>query len=87
MNWNRVEGNWRQLKGKVKEQGANLPMTIWTGSQGSWQQLRANSVLSRELALHFKNACSPPLPLNRLPVQPRPEIGPLSDYSIRRRRR
>lgn len=24
MDWNRIEGNWKQLKGKVKEQWANL---------------------------------------------------------------
>jgi uncharacterized protein YjbJ (UPF0337 family) len=24
MDWNRVEGNWKQLKGKVKEQWGNL---------------------------------------------------------------
>jgi uncharacterized protein YjbJ (UPF0337 family) len=24
MDWNRVEGNWKQMKGKVKEQGDKL---------------------------------------------------------------
>jgi uncharacterized protein YjbJ (UPF0337 family) len=24
MDWNRVEGNWKQLKGKIKEQWGNL---------------------------------------------------------------
>ncbi len=24
MDWNRVEGNWKQIKGKVKEQWGNL---------------------------------------------------------------
>jgi uncharacterized protein YjbJ (UPF0337 family) len=24
MDWNRVEGNWKQLKGKVKEKWGNL---------------------------------------------------------------
>ena len=24
MNWDRVQGNWKQLKGKVKEQWGNL---------------------------------------------------------------
>jgi uncharacterized protein YjbJ (UPF0337 family) len=24
MNWDRIEGNWKQLKGKVKEQWAKL---------------------------------------------------------------
>jgi len=24
MDWNRVEGNWKQLKGKAKEQWGNL---------------------------------------------------------------
>jgi uncharacterized protein YjbJ (UPF0337 family) len=24
MDWNRIEGNWKQLKGKVKEQWGNL---------------------------------------------------------------
>ena len=30
MDWNFVEGNWKQLKGKVKEQGAALPTKIST---------------------------------------------------------
>ena len=24
MDWNRVEGNWKQVKGKIKEQWGNL---------------------------------------------------------------
>ncbi len=24
MDWNRIEGNWKQLKGKIKEQWGNL---------------------------------------------------------------
>lgn len=24
MNWDRIEGNWKQMKGKVKEQWGNL---------------------------------------------------------------
>jgi uncharacterized protein YjbJ (UPF0337 family) len=30
MDWNRVEGNWKQLKGNIKSNGASSPMTIWT---------------------------------------------------------
>jgi hypothetical protein len=29
MDWNRVEGNWKQTKGKIKESGANSPTTIF----------------------------------------------------------
>jgi hypothetical protein len=30
MDWDRVEGNWKQFKGRVKEKWGNPPMTIWT---------------------------------------------------------
>ena len=30
MNWDRVEGNWKQVKGKVKEQWGRLTMTTLT---------------------------------------------------------
>ena len=30
MNWDKVEGNWKQLKGSVKEQWGNLLMIILT---------------------------------------------------------
>src|SRR5262245_6816144 len=32
MDWNRVEGNWKQIKGKVKEKWGILPTTIWIRS-------------------------------------------------------
>ena len=28
MNWDRVEGNWKQVKGKVKEQWGRLTVVI-----------------------------------------------------------
>ena len=30
MDWNRVEGNWKQVRGKVKESGASSLMTTST---------------------------------------------------------
>ena len=30
MDWNRLEGNWKQMKGKVKEQWASSLTTIST---------------------------------------------------------
>ncbi len=32
MDWNRVEGNWKQVKGKVKEQWGSSPTMTWTRS-------------------------------------------------------
>src|SRR5438067_222059 len=32
MDWNRVEGNWKQVRGKVKESGASSLMTTSTSS-------------------------------------------------------
>ena len=29
MNWDIVEGNWKQFKGKVKAQWGDLPTIIW----------------------------------------------------------
>jgi uncharacterized protein YjbJ (UPF0337 family) len=33
MDWNRVEENWKQMKGKVKEKWGNLTDSIWTELQ------------------------------------------------------
>jgi uncharacterized protein YjbJ (UPF0337 family) len=36
MNWDRVEGNWKQITGKVKEQWGNLTdddLTVINGKQ------------------------------------------------------
>ena len=30
MDWNRVEGNWKQFKGAAKEKWGKLPTTILT---------------------------------------------------------
>ena len=32
MDWNRVEGNWKEMKGKIKEQWGKLTDTILTSS-------------------------------------------------------
>jgi uncharacterized protein YjbJ (UPF0337 family) len=39
MDWNRFEGNWRQLKGKVKEQWGNLTDDDLTMIGGKRDQL------------------------------------------------
>ena len=39
MDWNRVEGNWKQLKGKVKEQWGNLTDDDLTAINGQRDQL------------------------------------------------
>jgi uncharacterized protein YjbJ (UPF0337 family) len=39
MDWNRVEGNWKQLKGKVKEQWGKLTDDDLTVINGSRDQL------------------------------------------------
>ncbi len=39
MDWNRVEGNWKQLKGKVKEQWGNLTddeLDVIAGKRDQW---------------------------------------------------
>jgi hypothetical protein len=30
MNWDRVEGDWKQFKGRIKEKWAISPTTTWT---------------------------------------------------------
>ena len=39
MDWNRVEGNWKQVKGKVKEQWDNLTDDDLTAIAGKRDQL------------------------------------------------
>jgi uncharacterized protein YjbJ (UPF0337 family) len=39
MDWNRVEGNWKQLKGKFKEQWGNLTDDDLTAIGGKRDQL------------------------------------------------
>ena len=39
MDWNRVEGNWKQLKGKVKEKWGNLTDDDLTAINGRRDQL------------------------------------------------
>jgi uncharacterized protein YjbJ (UPF0337 family) len=39
MDWNRVEGNWKQMKGKVKEQWGKLTDDDLTAINGQRQQL------------------------------------------------
>jgi uncharacterized protein YjbJ (UPF0337 family) len=41
MNWDRVEGNWKQLTGKVKEQWGHLTDDDITQMNGSREQLEA----------------------------------------------
>jgi uncharacterized protein YjbJ (UPF0337 family) len=39
MNWNRVEGNWKQMKVAVKQQWGNLPDDDLTQINGSQERL------------------------------------------------
>ena len=39
MDWNRVEGNWKQVKGKVKEKWGNLTDDDLTSINGKRDQL------------------------------------------------
>jgi uncharacterized protein YjbJ (UPF0337 family) len=39
MDWNRVEGNWKQVKGKVKEKWGNLTDDDLTAINGRRDQL------------------------------------------------
>jgi uncharacterized protein YjbJ (UPF0337 family) len=39
MNWDQIEGNWKQLKGKVKEKWADLTDDDLTAVQGRRDQL------------------------------------------------
>jgi uncharacterized protein YjbJ (UPF0337 family) len=39
MDWNRIEGNWKQLKGKVKEQWGNLTDDDFDKIAGKREQL------------------------------------------------
>ncbi|WP_112410458.1 CsbD family protein [Rhizobium sp. BK312] len=39
MDWNRVEGNWKQFKGKVKEQWGKLTDDDLDQIAGKWDQL------------------------------------------------
>jgi uncharacterized protein YjbJ (UPF0337 family) len=39
MDWNRVEGNWKQLKGKVKEKWGNLTDDDLAAISGKRDQL------------------------------------------------
>jgi uncharacterized protein YjbJ (UPF0337 family) len=39
MDWNRVEGNWKQVKGKVKEKWGNLTDDDLTAINGRRYQL------------------------------------------------
>lgn len=39
MNWDRVEGNWRQFKGKAKEKWGNLTDDVLDRINGKREQL------------------------------------------------
>ena len=39
MNWDRVEGNWKQLKGKAREQWGKLTDSDWEQIAGKKDQL------------------------------------------------
>ena len=39
MNWDRIEGNWKQFKGSVKEQWGKLTDDQLDVSEGKWDRL------------------------------------------------
>ncbi len=43
MDWNRVEGNWKQVKGQVKTQWGKLTDDDLTQIEGKRDQLEARS--------------------------------------------
>ena len=43
MDWNRVEGNWKQVKGKVKEHGGSSPTMILMLSAAAVTSWKARS--------------------------------------------
>jgi uncharacterized protein YjbJ (UPF0337 family) len=43
MDWNRVEGNWKQVKGKVKEKWGNLTDDDLTAINGKRDQLEGKN--------------------------------------------
>jgi CsbD-like len=50
MNWDRVEGNWKQLTGKVKEQWGKLTDDDIIQINGNREQLAATLSSSRSVA-------------------------------------
>ncbi len=50
MDWNRIEGNWKQLKGKIKEQWGHLTDDELDKIAGRRQQFEAR----------FRNATASP---------------------------
>jgi hypothetical protein len=43
MDWNRIEGNWKELKGKLKEQWGHPRMLISTKSRANATSWKAKS--------------------------------------------
>ena len=43
MDWNRIEGNWKQFSGSVERNGASSPMTIWPPSTAVVTSSKAKS--------------------------------------------
>ncbi|MEY9586557.1 hypothetical protein ABIA15_005378 [Sinorhizobium fredii] len=43
MDWNRIEGNWKQVKGKIKEQWGQLTDVSWTRSPSTVTSSKARS--------------------------------------------
>ena len=39
MNWDRIEGNWKQVKGKAREQWGKLTVSDWDQVAGKKDQL------------------------------------------------
>ena len=55
MDWNRIEGNWKQAKGKIKEQWGNLLTMISTRSPAnatSWKARSRSGMASKRIVLN-----------------------------------
>ena len=42
MNWDRIEGNWKQFKGNIKEQWGKLTDDQLDMTEGKWERLMGN---------------------------------------------
>ena len=68
MDWNRVEGNWKQVKGKIKEQWGNLTDDDLDAIEGRHDQLEGKIQLRCQFLFsgHPHSARTRPLVPQRL---------------------
>ncbi len=72
MDWNRVEGNWKQIKGKVKEQWGKLTDDDIDQINGRREQHNATSVCAGDRS----TSCLLPVQIAQqsLPAQKKPRF-------------